>query len=455
MTLTLAYQARSEVGLVRSNNQDSAYVSPTMLVVADGMGGAAAGDLASAVAAEEFRSTDQRLPELIANSGRTHVDAEALIHVLDGALTRANERLAGLVLDDPALEGMGTTVCGLVLRDDVAALVNIGDSRAYRLRDGVLTRLTHDHSWVQTLVDSGRLTEAEALEHPHRSLILRVLNGSPEHIPDFHTEELLPGDRLMLCTDGLCGMVTDAELEEPVAIPDRRAAVDALVSLAYSAGGHDNVTIVVADVETDGPPGPVQLLGAAAALENLDESEQTLTLDTSEVIAPEERAITEEERYALQGRRRVGTSIKLALGFLVPILILLAGGFGWYTYTQNQYFVGEHDGHVAIYRGVPDRVPFIELRHLVTTDETRLDNLPGYYAQQVTETIRVKNLDAAESTVQELRDKSKACLAQRAERLRPPGTPILAPEPTPDGLPTPWEPSASPTPDAPLPDEEC
>ena len=188
-------------------------------------------------------------------------------------------------------------------------------------------------------------------------------------------------------------------------------------------------------------------------LENLDESEQTLT---STLGGSRPRSVRSPRRNATRpGRRRVGTSIKLALGFLVPILILLAGGFGGTRTPRTSTSLGNTTVTSPSTGASLDRVPFIELRHLVTTDETRLDNLPGYYAQQVTETIRVKNLDAAESTVQELRDKSKACLAQRAERLRPPGTPILAPEPTPDGLPTPWEPSASPTPDAPLPDEEC
>lgn len=454
MTLTLAYEARSEVGLVRSNNQDSAYVSPRMLVVADGMGGAAAGDLASAVAVEEFRSTDLRLPDMIAQTG-VPVDADILTDILDDALVRANEKLSSLVMDDPGLEGMGTTVCGLLLLDDIAVFVNIGDSRAYRLRDGVLTRLTHDHSWVQTLVDSGRLTEAEALEHPHRSLILRVLNGSPEHVPDFHPEKLLPGDRIMICSDGLCGMVTDAELESPTAIPDRTAAVEALVDLANLTGGHDNITIIVADVETDGVPGSVQLLGAAARIDSPEVVEQTLTLDTSEVLAPDERAITEEERYALQGRRRFGTTLKLVLGFLVPILVLAGGGYGWYSYTQTRYYVGAHDGQVAVYRGVPDSVPFLTLNSLVLTDDTSLADLPTYYADQVTETIRVDGYESAMATVSELQAKSQECIAQRAERLRPPRIPIETTETTTDGLPTPWEPSASPTPNSPNPDEKC
>lgn len=456
MTLTWAYTAHCEVGLVRKNNQDSAFVSPSLLVVADGMGGAAAGDIASAVAVAEFNKTVARLPDLFADAeSQGSSDSGAITEILAGVLARANERLADLVIDDPALEGMGTTVCGLMIHNDAAVFVNIGDSRAYLLRDGVLTRMTHDHSWVQTLVDSGRLSEAEALEHPHRSLILRVLNGSPTHAPDFHPETLLPGDRIMICSDGLCGLVTDAELATPVALPDRSAAIDSLVGLAHNAGGHDNITIIVADVTADGPPGPIQTFGAAASIDIPAVEEQTLTIEVGELTAPEERAITEDERYALSGRRRPATLIKVFLGFLLPILALVAGGHVWYSFSQTQFFVGAHEEKVAIFRGVPDEIPGVTLRHLVNGDGPELSNLPDYYATAVRDTIRVDSLESAQSTVTELQDKAKSCIAQRAARLRPPRTPAPSDEPVRPGLPTPLPQSASPTPSPSALDEEC
>ena len=148
MSLALRYLAHSEIGLVRRNNQDSAYTSPTMLMVADGMGGAAAGDLASAVAINELRQTDADLA------------GKDLLEVAKGAITRANDHIRDLVSLDPSLDGMGTTVCGLLFDGERLAVANIGDSRAYRLRDGQFERITRDHSWVQTLVDDGRITEA-------------------------------------------------------------------------------------------------------------------------------------------------------------------------------------------------------------------------------------------------------------------------------------------------------
>ena len=197
MTLALRYVAHSEVGLVRKNNQDSAYISPTMLIVADGMGGAAAGDLASAVAVRELRAADGEY------------SGEEMLDVLAGAIESASETISDLVESDPRLDGMGSTVCGVMFDGTRLGLANIGDSRAYRYRDGNLVRLTRDHSWVQTLVDDGRITEAEALEHTHRSLILRVINGQPQHVPDLELSPALAGDRLLICSDGLCGFVTD------------------------------------------------------------------------------------------------------------------------------------------------------------------------------------------------------------------------------------------------------
>ena len=259
MALSFRFTAHSEVGLVRKNNQDSAYASPDMLMVADGMGGAAAGDLASAVAVAALAATDAELPArraAAAERGRPVVAPELpdgpagdVLAVLAETLAEANRHLNALVAADPALEGMGTTVCGFALVDDTeVAVVNIGDSRAYLLRDGVLTRVSRDHSWVQTLVDQGRISEREALEHPHRSLILRVLNGKPQHEPDLTVLTVRPGDRLLVCSDGLCGLVTDADIAGPAAIDDREAAVATLVDLAHEAGGYDNITLVLADV---------------------------------------------------------------------------------------------------------------------------------------------------------------------------------------------------------------
>uniref|UniRef100_UPI0018E52AB3 PP2C family protein-serine/threonine phosphatase n=1 Tax=Desertihabitans aurantiacus TaxID=2282477 RepID=UPI0018E52AB3 len=300
MTLRLSYVAHSEVGLVRKNNQDSGYASPTMLVVADGMGGAAAGDLASAVAIAEVQDADAELraaahaeqqeaaaddaPEADGSAPEAPVEAadepiEAaeitleppqMLDVLAGIVERANQRIAELVAADPSLEGMGTTVDALMFDGTDLALAHIGDSRAYLLRDGVLTRLTHDHSWVQSLIDEGRISLEEAAYHPHRSLLLKVLNGQPSNDPDLSTHRMQAGDRLLLCSDGLCGLVEDDVLGSLLAEPDPATALERLVSEAHAEGGIDNITIIIADLleagEDDELP-DVMVLGAAGTLD--------------------------------------------------------------------------------------------------------------------------------------------------------------------------------------------
>ncbi len=477
MALTLAHDTHTEIGLVRSNNQDSAFASPRMLMVADGMGGAAAGDLASAVAVWELQRTDADLDALLAaaHDERTARPAESdadatdpqatavhataahavasdedpgsltdVLTVMAGTLARANETLVTLVDDDPELAGMGTTVCGFVLHEDRLAVVNIGDSRAYLIRDGRLHRVTHDHSWVQTLVDEGRISEAEALEHPHRSLVLRVLNGSSAHEPDLGWLDVVEGDRLMVCSDGLCGLVTDAQIEEVVADGrPRQAIIDDLVALAHTAGGYDNITIVLADVEVDGPPPPVVVIGSAATAQLPAGAERTLTFPALTESDPEvahERAITEEERYALQGRRRGRTRLKVALLFLLPILAVGGGAFGWYQYTQTQYFVGAHVDNVALFRGVPDRVLGLPLSTLLETDTTKVSDLPPYYSAKVHANIRVGSLPAARSTIIELREKAARCVEQREARAKA----TAAPAPTSPAPVTPATTPASP-----------
>ena len=241
MTLQLRYVAHSEIGPIRKNNQDSGFASPHLLVVADGMGGAAAGDLASAVAIDTVRDVDP------ATSG------EQMLTVLGTAVGRANERIAHLVNADPSLDGMGTTLTGALFDGTELGLVHIGDSRAYRLRENQLERLTHDHSWVQSLVDDGKISEADAAIHPHRSLLLKVLNGQPANDPDLTLVPVAAGDRLMFCSDGVCGLVDDDQIEAALRLSTLDAAVEKLVSEALAEGGIDNITVIVADVvEADG-----------------------------------------------------------------------------------------------------------------------------------------------------------------------------------------------------------
>src|SRR5215211_8504889 len=252
MTLQLRYAAHSEVGLIRNNNQDSGYASPHLLVVADGMGGAAAGDLASAVAIETMRKIE----------GPT--TGEEMLEVLASAIHDANSKIADLVESDSSLEGMGTTVTGAMFDGVQLGLAHIGDSRGYLYRDSHLERLTHDHTWVQSLVDDGKISEDEAALHPHRSLLLKVLNGQATNDPDLTMVPVQAGDRLMFCSDGVCGLIDDNMIETALQLPDLDDAVERLVDKSLHEGGIDNITVIVADVvESHGSDGVV-VLGAAS-----------------------------------------------------------------------------------------------------------------------------------------------------------------------------------------------
>ena len=424
MALTLAYVARSEVGLVRKNNQDSAYASPTMLMVADGMGGAAAGDLASAVAINELRQTDADLA------------GKDLLEVAKGAITRANDHIRDLVSLDPSLDGMGTTVCGLLFDGERLAVANIGDSRAYRLRDGPFERITRDHSWVQTLVDDGRITEAEALVHPHRSLILKVLNGQPTHTPDLEMADVQAGDRYLICSDGLCGMVTDAAIGEVIGGDDPEQVVDSLVKIAYAEGGLDNITIILADVVDDGQAGEPMVLGAAAEIDldvAADDIDDTRQIPTGPRPDPGAREKAELARYQPTTKGRGGAWVKVILGIVLPVLVIGGGLFGWYGYVQTKYYVGANDDLVTVFRGLPDTVLGVRLSTPIEVHNTKVSDLPLFYQDKVRSAIVVPDLQAAATTTEELRVLAQRCIAQREARA----TATAAPTPSDSASPSP------------------
>ncbi len=278
MTLPWTYRAHSEIGLVRKNNQDSGFVGRHLLLVADGMGGAAAGDLASAVAVDSIKEidesfeTDSSPSEDSTGPLREHSRPSAdrsttrTRSLLSQSILRANSRIADLVSADFTLDGMGTTVTAALVDHDQLTLAHIGDSRAYLWRESRLEQLTHDHSWVQSLIDDGKISEAEAAVHPHRSLLLKVLNGHPANEPDVTTLDLLAGDRLLFCSDGLCGFVEDQVLAEHLALPDLDAVMAAMIEAAHGAGGPDNITIILVEFGL-AEVGPVEPAAAAAAEE--------------------------------------------------------------------------------------------------------------------------------------------------------------------------------------------
>ncbi|AHH96669.1 hypothetical protein GCM10010174_40210 [Kutzneria viridogrisea] len=236
MTFVLNFVARSDRGLVRTNNEDSVYAGPHLLAIADGMGGHAAGEVASKVVIEALTPLDGQDP------------GEDLVGALREAMRAGNRGIAEQVAADPELEGMGTTLTGILFAGDRLGLINVGDSRTYLVRDQTLSQITRDQTFVQSLVDEGKITEEEAQHHPLRSLILHALTGQDDVEPALSVREAKPGDRYLLCSDGLSDVVVDAEIAEALSILDPQAAADRLIELALRAGGPDNVTVIVADV---------------------------------------------------------------------------------------------------------------------------------------------------------------------------------------------------------------
>ncbi|MGH3388360.1 MAG: Stp1/IreP family PP2C-type Ser/Thr phosphatase, partial [Actinomadura sp.] len=256
MNIGIRYAARSDVGMLREGNEDSAYAGTRLLAVADGMGGHAGGEIASAAAINALRQLDADVP------------AAELLSALEHAVKQANDNLHRIVEGDPALQGMGTTLTAMLWSGGQVALVHIGDSRAYLLRNGELFQITHDHTLVQSLVDEGRISIDEAAVHPQRSLLLRALDGRGEVDPDLSLREARVGDRYLLCSDGLSGVVSAETIHQVMtSVGDPEQAVRQLIDLANRGGGPDNITCVVADVVdlSRQPPAVRPVVAGAAA----------------------------------------------------------------------------------------------------------------------------------------------------------------------------------------------
>jgi PPM family protein phosphatase len=236
-TLAIRYAVRTDIGLEREENEDAAYAGARLLAVADGMGGHAAGEVASAAVIEALKPLDTQVP------------AGELLNALDHSVRQANRALADLAKANPALTGMGTTLTALLWSGSQLGLVHVGDSRAYLARDGGVFQITHDHTMVQSLLDDGKITEVEMSSHPQRNLILRALVAQRDYEPDLELREARPGDRYLLCSDGLHDVVDDEAIARVlVSVEDPDQAARDLIALAIDGGGPDNVTCIVADV---------------------------------------------------------------------------------------------------------------------------------------------------------------------------------------------------------------
>lgn len=415
-SLRLRYAALSDVGRVRKDNQDSGYASEHLLVVADGVGGAARGDVASSTAVQILRRLDSA-PE------------GDLLQAMAGAIHRAHDRIAELVDEDPELEGTSTTVTAALFDGNRVGIGHVGDSRAYLLRNGEISQLTQDHTFVQSLIDDGRITEEEARTHPHRNLILRAVDGVHETDPDLFLIDLVPGDRLLLCSDGCSGVLDRDRLADILGTGTVDFAVVELVRASLDAGSSDNITCVVADLVAEDAPaadsdtsaaattGPM-LVGAAAEQPRKAGATSKSFFrghrggDTGELepVPGEETGDVdpEELRYAPRPPRRFAWLARIAV--LLVVLALLAGaGAAAYSWTQEQYFVSDEADHVAIFQGLDADLPGVELSELYETSEIPLAALPEYRAAQVRDGISAESLDDARRIVDNIGDLAQPC----------------------------------------------
>ncbi|RNL60793.1 serine/threonine-protein phosphatase [Nocardioides marmoriginsengisoli] len=370
MTLSLRFAALSDVGRVRRDNQDSGYVGPHLLIIADGVGGAARGDIASSATVDALRKLDA------APGNDALSELAATIHL-------AHDRLAEIVEAHPDLDGTSTTVSAAIFDGTHLRLGHIGDSRAYLLRDGLLRQLTSDHTLVQSLVDEGRITEEEARVHPHRNLILRAVDGVHDPEPDLFSVPVQAGDRLLFCSDG-CSGVLEPETLTALLVGDPLEDVAArLVRSSLEAGSSDNVTVVVAEVvEGDDPPARPLVVGAAASTPHLlISNESTGNLDEADVDRLAEAIDPEAIRYAPQPPPR-GLWLRRLLAVLVVLGLIGAAGWGAYRVSQNGYFVTESNGSIAVFKGVNIDLPVVKMHTLVRTTDFTLEDM-GEFADEV------------------------------------------------------------------------
>jgi serine/threonine protein phosphatase PrpC len=250
-----AVSARTAIGLARSGNEDSAVTGSSLLAVADGMGGHAGGEVASRIAITTLAGLVPVLTALEIDTDSTEDLLLNSLHTIDGEISR-------VASDEIELRGMGTTLTALLIRDGRVALLHVGDSRCYRLRGNTFEQLTHDHTVLQELLDSGSISMSEAQDHPQRSMLTQVLMGEGSIAPVLMVYEVNSKDRFLLCSDGLSSVLTEKEIKSLLKKSNRDEAVEALVEATYVNGAPDNVTVVVADIIEE-EKHLVQLLGAA------------------------------------------------------------------------------------------------------------------------------------------------------------------------------------------------
>jgi len=408
---TISYAA-SDIGKHRSSNQDSGYSGYQLFFVADGMGGHAGGDIASAITSQRVALTDSKYDTV-----------EEAIESLKAGVIEANSMLTGTVVEHPELQGMGTTFSGLLVHGSQIITAHIGDSRIYRMRSGQVEQITKDHTFVQKLVDLGRITEEEALVHPRRSVLMRVLGdvqGDPEL--DIALYDALPGDRWMVCSDGLSGAVPDDVMANILAssVPTEEAA-ELLVGEALEHGAPDNVTVVITDivrptVQADFEPGAhfvgsadheviieerkggkiLRLFNPMSLLELLQSPEDPAK------YAPESEELLEKILAETQRKLR-WRGVRMILGWLLFAGILVGLGFGAYQYTQTRYYVDVFDGQVTIYQGIREQLGPWKFSSPYFVSEINLEDLSQFQQTLIERSISAESLEEAQRILDQLR----------------------------------------------------
>lgn len=333
------FGSRTDVGCIRDHNEDSLVVAPPLFAVADGMGGHAAGEVASEIAIETL---SQKAPR--------YLDAEGL----GKAVEAANQEVIEAAADGRGREGMGTTMTAALLEGERLAIAQVGDSRAYLLHHGVLQQLTRDHSLMADMIEAGQLTPEEAKEHPNRSVITRALGTNPGTKPDLYEINVEAGDRLLLCSDGLSGMIDDTQIERiMVKTVDPQRCASVLVNEANAAGGYDNITVIVADITG----------------------------------------------FAEVHRRKMAFRTKISIGVVATLLAALLVGavcvFNWWSNTAA--FLSEENGKVAVYSGIPGDFLGVKFNHLDHVTDINVDSLSPTVAERLKSDrgVAVDSLDEA------------------------------------------------------------
>ena len=407
---TVSYAA-SDVGKVRSSNQDSGYAGVNLFFVADGMGGHAGGDIASAITAQHVATAD----EPVENSQQAE---QKLIDYI----WQANEKLSASVAEHSELAGMGTTFSGMFVSGTSVSIGHIGDSRIYLARDGVVKQITSDHTFVQRLVDTGRITEEEALVHPRRSVLMRVL-GDVEQFPevDLETFETKPGDRWMVCTDGLSGVVPEGLMHRILLSKSTvQEATDLLVGEALEFGAPDNVTVVLVDVldaKEEVELSPARTFVGSAASEVVIEERKgrrilrilnPMTLiemlqkpEDPTSFAPESEELLEKILKETKGRIRARRLRQIAT-YLLIIGVASYGLFLAYEYTQTRFFVGVNDGVVVIYKGIREDLGPFKFSSVYEVSNISVDSLTDFQKEALERSIDAENLEDARRILDQL-----------------------------------------------------